>query len=249
MIAQDFRTALEAQTVKDLTDIAQKDYQISVTPKTRKADIVSAIVAAKTERDEREAREEAEREAARAEIVIVPLEEQKADLGALKGLPQNAVSEPLPFRPGTQLTKEEIRARIDAARKETEEAAQLRAEAEASKPKRGRDISTDELVKRYGKIGYGVGLMIQATARLQKETKIADEVAAGLGEELDREVWDLCREAMLEGFAKCWDTYQFPSKAMRGMVQEMQAGIWREMQEAQPGLVIFDQLGEEGSED
>jgi hypothetical protein len=245
--AQDFRTSLEAQTVKDLTDIAQKDFQVAVAPKTRKADIITAIVAAKEERDSREAREAQEREEAAEGLRVLSLEEQKADLAALKDHPENNVS---PFRPGTSLTREEIQARIAASRKETAEATEAREAAEASKPRRGRDISTDELVKRYGKIGYGVGLMIQATARLTKETKVADEVAAGLGEEMDRDTWDQCRDAMLEGFAKCWDTYGFPSKAMRGMASEMAAGIWAEMKESQPGLAIFAELeGEEGGED
>lgn len=243
--AQDFRTQLEAQTVAQLTKIAQKDFQVAVAPKTRKADIITAIVAAREERDSREAREAQEREEARAAVQVLSLEEQKADLAALKDHPENNVS---PFRPGTSLTREEIQARIAASRKETAEATEAREAAEASKPKRGRDISVDELAKRYGKIGYGVGLMIQATARLTKETRVADEVAAGLGEEMDREVWDLCRDSMLEGFAKCWDTYGFPSKAMRGMASEMAAGIWQEMRDSQPGLAIFAALEGEGKE-
>jgi hypothetical protein len=230
------RENLEKMTVAQLTDLAQRDYQIAVQPKTKKVDIVSAIVAAQ-ELEEREARE---REEARKEIEIVPLAEQVSVLAQFKDSPENGVETPMP---GTSLTREQIAERISAARAESEEAAAMRKAAEAAKPRRSDDVSIEELTRRYHKIGYGVGLFIQAMARLRKETRKADDLTLALGEEVDREVWDLCRDSMVEGYAKCWDTYKFPSKALRGMDgEEMVRGIWAEMMGAQPALAIFAQF-------
>lgn len=233
---------LSTKTVAQLLTFAKDNHGLTLAPKTKKADIIAAIGQAQ----ETEAREAQEREEARQGIEVVSLEEQKADLAALKDSPENVVV-PSPLKSGTQLTREEIQARVALARQESAEAEEMRRQAEAAKAPKGRTISIEEFTRRYHKIGYGVGLMVQAIARLRKETRIADEVAQGLGEELDQEAWDLARDRMVEGYAKAWDTYQFPSKALKGMQgEEMVSGIWAEMFATQPGLAIFAQFEDPG---
>jgi hypothetical protein len=255
-------TNLEGMTNAQLLTLIKDQYpHVVIGKKATKADLLLAIETAReTEQEEaeKEAREAQEREEARREIEIIPVDQQvpvsaaPSVMAAFKDSPENKVNEVMP---GTALTREQIAARIAAARAESAEEAEMRRAAEAAKPRRSDDVSVEELTRRYGKIGYGVGLFIQAVSRLAKETKKADNLALSLGEEAEqRETWDLCKDAMTEGYAKAWDTYQFPSKAMRGMDgEEMIRGIWAEMKKAQPGLAIFarfaDDEGEEGGED
>jgi hypothetical protein len=250
-------TNLEGMTIAQLLTLAEQEHGkvLHSNGKTRlkKAEIISLIKEAQTqEREaqerEQEEREAAEREEARREIEIVPLADQVSVMAAFKDNPENKVNEVMP---GTSLTREQIAARIAAARAESAEEAEMRRAAEAAKPRRSDDVSVEELTRRYGKIGYGVGLFIQAVSRLAKETKKADNLALSLGEEAEqRETWDLCKDAMTEGYAKAWDTYQFPSKAMRGMDgEEMIRGIWAEMKKAQPGLAIFARFGDDEIEE
>lgn len=261
-------TDLESMTNAQLTALIKDQYpHVVIGKKATKADLLLAIETAReTEREdqEREAREAAEREEARREIEIVPVDQQvpvnmvhdslpeipeaPSVMAAFKDSPENKVNEVMP---GTSLTREQIAARIAAARAESAEEAEMRRAAEAAKPRRSDDVSVEELTRRYGKIGYGVGLFIQAVSRLAKETKKADNLALSLGEEAEqRETWDLCKDAMTEGYAKAWDTYQFPSKAMRGMDgEEMIRGIWAEMKKAQPGLAIFARFGDDEVEE
>jgi hypothetical protein len=254
-------TDLESMTIAQLLTYAKDRHGLILgygpadKLKTRlpKAAIIGQITEReKQEREaqerEQEAREAAEREEARREIEIVPLADQVSVLAAFKDNPENKVNEVMP---GTSLTREQIAARIAAARAESAEEAEVRRAAEAAKPRRSDDVSVEELTRRYGKIGYGVGLFIQAVSRLAKETKKADNLALSLGEEAEqRETWDLCKDAMTEGYAKAWDTYQFPSKAMRGMDgEEMIRGIWAEMKKAQPGLAIFARFGDDEIEE
>lgn len=264
-LADDVQTeiVLETLTVSALLTMAV-EMGLTFPNKTRKAEIISGIlvkreeIAAAEAKNNLEILEEGEKAQAEAEsldhISNEEFQGQDAPIGnslaMFKDSPENVVI-PTPLssvnRKGTDLSVEEIRARIEKARKENEEAETLRKAAEASKPKYvAWEPTTDELVKRYQKIGYGVGLLIQATHRLEKELAVSEKVIEAMGESFDMDAVALAREAAIEGFAKCWDTYKFPSKAIRGMRGEaMTAGIWAEIQTAQPGLPIFAYLQDE----
>lgn len=245
-LADDVQTeiVLETLTVSALLTMAV-EMGLTFPNKTRKAEIISGILVKREELAAAEAKNN-------LEILEAGAEAEKIgnDLSIFKNAPENVVT-PTPLssvnRKGTDLSVEEIRARIEKARKENEEAETARKAAEASKPKYvAWEPTTDELVKRYQKIGYGVGLLIQATHRLEKELAVSEKVIEAMGESFDMDAVALAREAAIEGFAKCWDTYKFPSKAIRGMRGEaMTAGIWAEIQTAQPGLPIFAYLEDE----
>jgi hypothetical protein len=264
--------ALETMTIAQLTEMG-KELGLTFPNKTRKAEIISGIIAKREEiqAEETKRSEEEEEQRIQAEIASQELLEQqrlesldnpnleysqeeldalsgKADLSAFKNDPQNIVpSPPLSTqKKGATLTPEEIKARVEAARKENEEAEELRKAAESSKAKYvSWEATTDELVKRYGKIGYAVGLVIQAAHRLEKELKVSEQVIDGMGESWDIEAANLAKEAAIEGYAKSWDTYKFPSKAMRGLRGEaLQTGIWNEIISANPSLPLIEYLEE-----
>lgn len=216
---RDFQTALEAMTAAELREEG-KDWGITFGNRAKRDDMISQIITAKADRDRAEAMKK---------------NEEVSVLAAFKDHPENAV--PVLGK----MTREEMEARIARARQSSAEAEALRKQAEAARPKnQAWEPTVDEFVKRYNRVGYAMGGLIGSLHKLNKGIRVAGEVADAMGELFDREACELAKEAMIEGFVRNWDTFNFPSKAIRGMRGEaMKAGIWAEMQAAYPAIPLF----------